>query len=175
MSVPLHEAWRKDFKSIRQKKLRRLMLAMAYFYNEDEGYAFPTKAQLADRVASHPKNVQKDLRELERMGFIVPQCQQKGGKGINNQWSVLAPPAENVHPVRDTSAERGVETAWMSPPMQQLSSLQEQRGVGRGVERGVKGESKGSRFSYEFRHRQETRDKRRRDEETASRSSFGDD
>ena len=68
------------------------MLHMAFCDNDDFGYAFPTKSEIARALKKHPKNIQKDLRELERLGHLVPVCAQEGGRSLNNRWFVSPPP-----------------------------------------------------------------------------------
>ena len=85
-------------------------MAMAYYHNDGLGYAFPTLAQLSERVRtrtgrpSNRRDIQRMLKELEGLGYLV---KVRDGRGrTNGQWVVHSPPvAVRAGPAGETKPQ----------------------------------------------------------------------
>lgn len=74
-----------------RKALHALVKALAFFYDEDLGYAYPTNAQLEKQARTRPHSKRLDV--LVALGYIECLTPRKGGRGVRNRWKVHSPPS----------------------------------------------------------------------------------
>jgi hypothetical protein len=70
---------------------KNLVRALA-LYADRAGVARPSLATLARDMGVHERNVQRQVRRLEACGRLVRLTPSSGGRGLTNEWLVVAEP-----------------------------------------------------------------------------------
>lgn len=61
---------------------------LAHYAHDDGSESYPSKARIARECKLSERHVQRALRWMEDIGMIVPEKNQKGGRGMSTHYRI---------------------------------------------------------------------------------------